>query len=57
MARKTQRKIFHLVCSECKRQNYITSKNKINQTEKLEIKKYCKWCKKNTNHKESGKLK
>jgi len=28
-------------------------KNKKNDPEKIEIKKYCKWCKKHTNHKET----
>jgi large subunit ribosomal protein L33 len=57
MAKKTNRKIFHLVCDSCKRQNYVTSANKIEQKEKVELKKYCKWCKKTTTHKESGKMK
>ncbi|MBU1104823.1 50S ribosomal protein L33 [Candidatus Parcubacteria bacterium] len=57
MAKKTNRKIFHLICIKCKRQNYITSANKIEQKEKLELNKYCKWCKKTTMHKESAKLK
>ncbi|PIS22903.1 50S ribosomal protein L33 [candidate division WWE3 bacterium CG08_land_8_20_14_0_20_40_13] len=57
MAKKTNRKIFHMVCEVCKKQNYITSSNKIEQKEKLEAKKFCKWCRKTTTHKESAKLK
>ncbi|HOK23151.1 MAG TPA: 50S ribosomal protein L33 [Candidatus Hydrothermia bacterium] len=41
-----------LVCSECKRKNYYTTKNK-DKKEKLEISKYCKFCGKHTPHKES----
>jgi len=41
-----------LECTECKRRNYATNKNKKNTTEKLELKKYCKWDKKHTIHKE-----
>jgi large subunit ribosomal protein L33 len=46
------REIIHLGCEECTRRNYHTTKNKKTTTEKLAIKKYCKWCKKHTVHKE-----
>jgi len=42
-----------LQCTECKRRNYITSVNKKNMRGKLEISKYCKFCKKHTLHKET----
>ena len=42
-----------LECTECKRRNYMTSKNKRNNTDRLEIVKYCKFCKKRTTHKET----
>ncbi|MBO4548489.1 MAG: 50S ribosomal protein L33, partial [Abditibacteriota bacterium] len=42
-----------LACDECKRKNYTTTKNKRNDPNRLELKKYCKWCKKVTNHRES----
>jgi large subunit ribosomal protein L33 len=57
MAKKGQRELLALVCSVCKNQNYITEKNKTNTTGKLVLKKYCKKCKKKTEHKESSKLK
>ncbi|HAF06891.1 MAG: 50S ribosomal protein L33 [bacterium] len=47
------REIITMVCSECKRKNYMTTKNKKKQTNKLELKKYCKFCKKHTLHKEA----
>ena len=31
-----------LACEECKRRNYITVKNKINDRERIEMKKYCR---------------
>ena len=37
---------IHLQCTECKRKNYITTKNK------LELKKYCPHDRKHTIHKE-----
>ncbi|MCX7974617.1 MAG: 50S ribosomal protein L33 [Candidatus Aminicenantes bacterium] len=46
------REIVTLQCSECKRRNYTTTRNKKKQTEKLELKKYCRFCQKHTLHKE-----
>ncbi|WP_055078963.1 50S ribosomal protein L33 [Lagierella massiliensis] len=42
-----------LECTECKNRNYTTSKNKKNTTDRIELKKYCKFCKKHTPHKET----
>ena len=41
-----------IACSECKNRNYNTSKNKQKTTGKIELKKYCKKCRKHTLHKE-----
>lgn len=49
----SMREIVILACSECKRRNYTTTKNKKTMTGKLEIKKYCKFDKKHTLHKET----
>jgi len=57
MAKKGPRQIIALVCTVCKSQNYVTEKNKINTPDKLTFKKYCKKCRKVTEHKESSKLK
>lgn len=42
-----------LACQECKQRNYDSKKNKDKPKERLEIKKYCPFCKKHTVHKES----
>ncbi|MFO8069518.1 50S ribosomal protein L33 [Alkalibacterium sp. f15] len=42
-----------LECTECKERNYLTSKNKRNNTERLEIKKYCPRERKLTLHRET----
>jgi large subunit ribosomal protein L33 len=42
-----------LVCSECKQRNYDTKKNKKNDPDRIELKKYCRFCRKHTTHKES----
>ena len=42
-----------LASTECKQRNYQTTKTKKNDSERIEIKKYCKFCKKHTLHKET----
>ena len=46
------REIIILACSECKQRNYTTTKNKRNTPKKLELKKYCRYCRHHTLHKE-----
>ena len=41
-----------LACTECKRRNYMSTKNKKNTPDRIELKKYCSFCKKHTLHKE-----
>ena len=45
--------ISTLQCSDCKRRNYTTVKNKKNDPDRLELKKYCRWCRKHTGHRET----
>jgi len=47
------RDIITLACTECKRRNYMTTKNKKTMSEKLEIKKYCRFCRHHTVHRET----
>ncbi len=42
-----------LACTECKQRNYNTMKNKKNDPDRLEMHKYCRFCKKHTLHKET----
>ncbi len=42
-----------LVCQECKQRNYDTMKNKKHDPDRLEMRKYCRFCRKHTLHKES----
>jgi len=42
-----------MACEECKRRNYVTKKNKVNDRERMELKKYCRWCRRHTPHKET----
>jgi len=52
----TKRKAYaKLQCQECKRINYYSHKSKELSEKKLELKKFCKWCRKRTVHKEAKK--
>ncbi len=42
-----------LACTECKQRNYTSRKNKKNDPDRIELEKYCKFCKKHTTHKET----
>lgn len=47
------RQIITLACEKCKRRNYTTNKNKKNDPERIELSKYCPFCKQHTMHKET----
>ena len=47
------RDLITFQCSQCKRRNYVSTKNKKKTTEKLEFKKFCRWCRAHTPHKET----
>lgn len=57
MAKGEHRITIALVCTVCKNRNYLTTRNKLNTPEKLVLKKYCRHCRKKTEHKETEKLK
>ena len=42
-----------LECTECKQRNYNMTKDKKSHPERMETKKYCRFCKKHTLHKET----
>jgi large subunit ribosomal protein L33 len=53
MARGDVRIGVTLACEVCKRRNYQTTKSKRNTPDRLQVKKYCKWCKTHTAHRET----
>ncbi len=53
MAKNGARVRVTLRCNECKQRNYNTVKNKKNTTERLELRKYCRFCRKHTVHTET----
>jgi len=52
---KFSQNLIKLKCSACKRITYYTRKNVKKVEKKLELSKYCSWCRKHTTHKEAKK--
>jgi len=53
MAKKNEnRNYVTMICTECKEKNYVTSKNKKNTPDRIDLQKYCKKCRKKTTHRE-----
>ncbi|HEY5648357.1 MAG TPA: 50S ribosomal protein L33 [Nitrospiria bacterium] len=46
------RDIITLACTDCRERSYSTMKNKKNDPDRLELKKFCPVCRKHTPHKE-----
>jgi large subunit ribosomal protein L33 len=42
-----------LACTDCKQRNYNTTKEKKNHPDRMETKKFCKFCSKHTLHRET----
>ena len=42
-----------LACTECKQRNYNMTKDKKTHPDRMETKKYCRFCKTHTLHKET----
>ena len=42
-----------MACTECKQRNYNTVKEKKNTPGRLELRKYCRFCRKHTVHRET----
>jgi large subunit ribosomal protein L33 len=53
MAKTDNRPIITLACTECKRRNYVTTKNRVNNRDRIELTKYCRWDRKHTLHRET----
>jgi large subunit ribosomal protein L33 len=42
-----------LACAECRRRNYTTTKNKRSTPDRYEFRKYCRFCRQHTAHRET----
>jgi large subunit ribosomal protein L33 len=51
----SQDQLIKLACKNCKRINYWSRKNRKKVERKIELNKFCKWCRKTTVHKEVKK--
>jgi len=47
------REIIILACTDCKQRNYNTTKDKRKTPDRLELKKYCRFCGHHTVHRET----
>jgi len=47
------RDLVILACEKCKRRNYTTKKNKRLHPDRVEYRKYCRFCNEHTIHKET----
>ena len=52
---KFSENLVKLRCGSCKRITYYTHRNVKRVEKKLELSKYCRWCRKHTKHKEAKK--
>lgn len=53
MPKSQNRPKVTLACEECKRRNYTTTKNKVNDRDRIGLKKFCPWCRQHTAHRET----
>ncbi|MBC7264393.1 MAG: 50S ribosomal protein L33 [Chloroflexi bacterium] len=53
MAKKENRIVITLACTECKERTYTTTKNRKNDPGRIELQKYCPRCRKHTLHREA----
>lgn len=52
MAKKEDRSIITLACTECKERTYPTTKNRRNDPDRLELRKFCPRCRTHRTHRE-----
>ncbi|HJP40224.1 MAG TPA: 50S ribosomal protein L33 [Dehalococcoidia bacterium] len=50
---KGDRIIIHLACTECRERNYTTEKNRRNDADRLELRKFCSRCRARQLHRET----
>ena len=53
MAKSGVRVEVTLACTQCKRRNYVSEKSKRNTPDRVEFRKYCRWCGEHTPHRET----
>jgi large subunit ribosomal protein L33 len=52
MAKKEDRVVIHLACTDCRSRNYTTTKNRRNDPDRLEFRRFCPRCRGHRLHRE-----
>ncbi|UCH87701.1 MAG: 50S ribosomal protein L33 [Dehalococcoidia bacterium] len=52
MAKKEDLVVIHLACTDCRSRNYTTTKNRRNDPDRLEFRKFCPRCRGHRLHRE-----
>jgi large subunit ribosomal protein L33 len=52
LAKKEDRSVITLACTECRERNYATTKNRRNDPDRLELTKFCPRCHQHRAHRE-----
>jgi large subunit ribosomal protein L33 len=52
MAKKEDRVVIHLACTECRSRNYTSTKNRRSDPDRLEFRKFCPRCRGHRLHRE-----
>jgi large subunit ribosomal protein L33 len=53
MAKRADRILITLACNECRERNYHTEKNRRNDPDRMELRKFCPRCRRTTEHRET----
>jgi len=53
MPKNDNRPKVTLACTECKERNYITTKHRVTQRERIELRKFCSRCRSHQVHRET----
>ncbi|MPZ14097.1 MAG: 50S ribosomal protein L33 [Chloroflexi bacterium] len=53
MARRAERILITLACNECRERTYHTEKNRRNDPDRMEFRKFCPRCRRHTEHRET----
>jgi large subunit ribosomal protein L33 len=53
VAKREDRIAIRLECSECKSPNYTTTKNRRNDPDRMELRKFCPRCRQHRAHRET----
>jgi large subunit ribosomal protein L33 len=53
VARKEDRVVVEMACTECRERNYTTTKNRRNDADRIELRKFCRRCRGHKLHREA----